>query len=291
MRDINFFLPDFYSNFRLIMFFQELIEQAPQRFFDQIKIKAAYGCFPGSIWNGGRVMLGSSTKQEMAYVIEELNARGIAVRYTYTNPMLEEIHLLDTYCNLTMELGDNGKNEVLVNTPIVEQFIRANYPSYTILSSTTKCLKTKESVEEELKKDYSLVVLDSAFNNTEELFAFEGKDKIELLVNHYCRDNCPDREAHYRAVGSCQLDFSEVDFKECPNIKRDFYQIMKNRSFISTEELYTKYYEAGFCNFKLDGRAFGRYKVLESFVYFMVKPEYRDEIRLTVLKKIDQLCN
>ena len=69
MDKIRFYVPDFYSNFRLITVFHDLMEALPEYFYDNITIGAAYGCFPGSIWNGGRVMLGSCTKQEMEYVI------------------------------------------------------------------------------------------------------------------------------------------------------------------------------------------------------------------------------
>lgn len=286
MKTVNFFLPDFYSNFRLIVYLADRMRQNPEYFYEDIRIGAAYGCFPGSIWNGGRVMLGSCTKQEMEYVTAELNGRDIAVRYTFTNPLLEEWHLLDTFCNLCLEVGDNGKNEVLVNSQMLEDYIRKGYPNYEILSSTTKCLRDIARVEEELQKDYALVVLDSAFNNTDELFDIENKDKVELIVNHYCADDCPRRIEHYRAVGRGQLEFSEIDFPVCENIRRDFYQVMKNRSFITIEALYGRYREAGFCNFKLDGRAFRKYKVLESFIYYLVKPEYRDQMRLEVLSEV-----
>lgn len=284
MKKINFFLPGFYENFRLITFLADLMQESPELFYDNIRIGAVYGCFPGSIWNGGRVILGNATKQEIEYAIAEYNKRGIAIRYTFTNPLLEKVHLMDTFCNLCMELGDNGKNEVLVNSPVLEEFIRKMYPSYAILSSTTKCLDDFGSIQQELEKEYSLVVLDSAMNNTEQLFKMEHKEKIELIVNHYCIDNCPRRKDHYDAVGRCQLEFSELDFEECNNIKRDFYQIMENRSFISTDALYGRYYDAGFGNFKLDGRGFNKYKVIESFVYYLVKPEYRDRVRIQLLR-------
>lgn len=286
MCTVNFYLPDFYTNFRLIIMLADLMKQSPEFFFDDIKIGAVYGCFPGSIWNGGRVVLGSCTKQEINYVITELNNRDIAVRFTFTNPLLEKQHLFDTFCNLCLELGNNGKNEVLVNSLLLEDFIRKMYPNYPILSSTTKCIKNIEAIHQELEKDYALVVLDSAMNNTEELFTLKHKEKIELIANHYCQDDCPLRKEHYNAVGKCQLEFSEVDFPACNNINRDFYQVMQNRSFITTNDIFGRYRACGFVNFKLDGRGFNKYKVLESFVYYLVKPEYRDKVRLLILKKV-----
>lgn len=284
MKKINFFMPGFYENFRLIISLADMMKEYPELFYANIRIGAAYGCFPGSIWNGGRVILGSCTKQEIEYAVSEYNKRDIAVRYTFTNPLLEKVHLFDTFCNLCMEAGNNGKNEVIVNSPLLEDFVRKMYPGYKLISSTTKCLNSPEKMKEELEKDYALVVLDSAMNNTEELFAMEHRDKIELIVNHYCADDCPRRKAHYEAVGRCQLEFTELDFGKCENINRDFYEIMQNSSFISAEDLYGRYYDAGFCNFKLDGRGFHKYKVLESFVYYLVKPEHRDRVRLYLLR-------
>ncbi len=286
MEKINFFLPGFYENFRLITYLADMMEENPELFYDNIRIGAAYGCFPGSIWNGGRVVLGSCTKQEIAYAVEEYNRRGIAIRYTFTNPMLQEVHLMDTFCNLCMELGDNGKNEVLVNGPLLEEFIRKMYPGYAVVSSTTKCLKDMASIQEELNKDYRLVVLDSTMNYREELFHLKHREKIELIVNHYCADDCPRRQEHYREVGRCQLEFTESEFDRCSNINRDFYSIMENRSFISAEDLYGRYYGAGFCNFKIDGRGFHKYKILESFVYYLVKPENRDRVRFHLLRNV-----
>jgi collagenase-like PrtC family protease len=39
--------------------------------------------------------------------------------------------------------------------------------------------------------------------------------------------------------------------------------------------IYDKYLKAGFQNFKLDGRGFKKSKVIESFAYYLAKPEYR----------------
>jgi collagenase-like PrtC family protease len=275
---INIFLPGFYENFRLIISLHDWMEKEPEIFNDGMKISAAYGCFPGNIWNGGRVIIGAATKEDILYAVQEYNSRGIAIRFTYTNPCLERIHLFDTYCNLCMELADNGKNEVLVNSDLLEEFIRGAYPNYKIISSTTKCLYDLELIQKELEKDYHLVVLDSSLNNTEQLFALDHKEKIELIVNHYCADSCPRRMEHYKHVGEAQLEYAMVNFP-CDNIKRTFQEIQSNKSFISPDMIYDKYVKAGFHNFKLDGRGFKKEKVNESFAYYLAKPEYRTMVQ------------
>jgi hypothetical protein len=282
---INLFLPGFYENFRMIIFLHDWMEQEPEIFHDGMKIAAAYGCFPGNIWNGGRVILGSASKEDILYAVQEYNSRGIAIRFTYTNPCLERIHLFDTYCNLCMELADNGQNEVLVNSDLLEEFIRAAYPNYKIISSTTKCLYDLELIQKELEKDYHLVVLDSALNNTEQLFSLGHREKIELIVNHYCADCCPRRKEHYRLVGEAQLEYDSINFP-CENIKRSFQEIQANKSFISPDMIYDTYLKAGFQNFKLDGRGFKKSKVIESFAYYLAKPEYR----MLVQEKLSQIA-
>lgn len=288
MDPIYFYLPDFYYHSHINLIVHEMMYRYPEFFYKNIEIGAVYGCFPGTIWNGGRVVLGSCTKDQMKQTIQSYNERGIAIRYTYTNPVLEEKHLYDTYSNLTMELANDGRNEVLVNSPILEEYIRKNYPEYPVLSSTTKCLTRTEDIEEEVEKDYHLVVLDNSLNNTEKLFELPHKRKYELVANSYCRDCCPNRKEHYKVVGQCQLDFTSSTFDSCKFINRDFYEVMQDKKFITIEDIFGKYYEAGFRHYKLDGRAFNQYQVVESYMYYLVKPEYRDIVRLSLLKTMDR---
>lgn len=283
---LNFYLPDFYNNAVLINFLDDLMKHAPQWFYDDVRIGAVYGCFPGAIWNGGRVIWGLEHREAVAKMIKQYNDRGIAVRYTFTNPLIEEKHVNDLYCNMLLELADNGMNEVIVNTQALEDYVRANYPSFKLISSTTKCLENMDAIRAELNKDYYLVVTDSSLNNTDELFSLEPKDKIEVLVNHYCQDHCPRRQAHYNAIGHAQLEFTNLDFPECKFTARSFYGIMENRSFITTDLLFGKYKEAGFKHFKVDGRAHAVRNVVDSFLYYLAKPEYRDRVRLYIYQQV-----
>lgn len=110
---INFYVPDFFKYATLYCMLADFIEHIPQWFYEDVKISAVYGSFPNCIWNGGRANYGAINRPIMQQTIEELNKRGIAVRYTFTNPLLEEKHMSDVYSNICLELADNGKNEVL----------------------------------------------------------------------------------------------------------------------------------------------------------------------------------
>ena len=52
---------------------------------------------------------------------------------------------------------------------------------------------------------------------------------------------------------------------------------------ISPEDIYEKYVPMGFSNFKIEGRSIPDVNVLENYVYYMVRPEYKDEVRLEML--------
>lgn len=264
-----------------------LMKDYPDKFRDGYQIGSVYGTIPGAIWNGGRAVFGILDRESIARIIKVYNDKGIPARFTWTNALLEERHLYDTYCNLIMKLGDNSMNQVLVNRPVLEQYIRREYPSYALISSTTKRMVDKELILQELKKHYKLVVLDYDLNRDEETLAMIAPytDKIEILVDEICYPNCPKRAEHYRDESRMQLAYTmRSDFK-CTNksTKPSFAECRKRPGFISNEEI-GRYIERGFVNFKLVGRGLPMEFVRDSYLYFLVKEESREFVR----KKIDQ---
>ena len=49
---------------------------------------------------------------------------------------------------------------------------------------------------------------------------------------------------------------------------------------LNEEDIYNKYVPMGYENFKIEGRSVPDINVLETYMYYMVKPEYRDRARL-----------
>lgn len=204
--EVKFHLPGLRQNYPLNMLILSLMEQKPEFFREGIQIASFFGEFPASLWNGGRPSNYDQCDADyVRNVVKNINAKGIPVRYTYTNMLLNEEDCKDPYCNFCMQIADNGMNGVIVFSPVLERYIRENYPGYRLNSSTCKEIRDIRLVNEELKKDYHLVVLDYNFNNRfEELDKIEDKERCEILVNAVCIPDCPRRGEHYKNIARNQ---------------------------------------------------------------------------------------
>lgn len=302
---VRFHLPDFSGRFKLNLLFADMLKQYPHYFRKGVEIASVYGVFPPSMWNGGRPQPGVCDSNYVKAVIKAFNDRGIPLRFTFTNPALEKKHLNDTFCNMVLKLADNGLNEAIVVSPILEEYIRTNFPKYKLTSSTCKRITSPEMLEEELGRDYSIVVVDYDFNNNFEVLSkLPRKEDCELLVNACCEPNCPRRAEHYHTIGLMQIAYNEhlkkypnkpfnantIDTKgleRCPFGQRGVYDIRNLRTHISPDDIWEKYVPMGFEQFKIEGRSSSNLNIAETYMYYMAKPEYRDEARFTLLKAME----
>ena len=304
MEKVYWHLPGFCYFYKLNTQIIKLLRKYPEKFNDGYEIGSVYGTFPGAIWNGGRAVFGVMSKKDIKLVLDNYNNLGVPVRFTWTNSILEEKHINDTYCNLIMELANNGKNQVLVNRPVLEEYLRNTFKSvnkviaggyasymqqfgkatsgFAFISSTTKRLTDMESVKKELVGDYALVVLDYDLNCDElTLKALEPyADRLEILVDEICYPHCPKRKDHYADESLMQLTFDKDTRYECTNkmTKPSFAEAMIRPHFIGNDKL-PRYIERGYRNFKIVGRGLPQDMVLESYLYYLVKPEFREFIK------------
>ncbi|MDE5590986.1 MAG: hypothetical protein K2J60_17910 [Acetatifactor sp.] len=291
VKEIYWHLPGF-CYFRLLnQILLNLMKDYPECFREGYRIGSVYGTFPGAIWNGGRAVMGSVGRQEIEAILKIYNDREVPVRFTWTNSLLEEKHLQDPYCNLIMEMADNGLNQVLVNLPVLEEYLREKYPKYKLISSTTKRITGVERLLEELNKDYFLVVLDYDLNHDRQALEAVGDQagRVEILVNEICFPGCTRRAEHYRHQSMVQLGGAgrATEFP-CPNraAQKSLEDCMKRPAFISNEEI-GDYIDRGFVNFKIMGRGMSGDFVRDNYLYYLVKEESREFIR----GKIDGLLS
>lgn len=277
---IKFMLPGFYEHFQLFKTFISFKEKHPNYFYDNIEIGACYGNFQFCIWDGGRIFY-QYKQANYENIIEIYNyflSKNIPLRLVYTNTEITEEHLNDRFCNLVTELCEHENNEIVVNSPMLEQYLREKYPKYKIISSTTKCLTSPEDSQTEINKDYHMICLDYNLNhNFNFLNQITNKDKIEFLVNPICQAGCPYRKNHYRLNSIQHLTYNKTYLLNECRIKHNTldHDSILQRNNISPEEIYTTYVPAGFTNFKLEGRTLTDLEVLMGVAKYMIKPEYQ----------------
>lgn len=284
---IKFHIPGFAefadANLRLL----QMMKQEPDLFYPNVEVDSAYGIAGPSIWAGGRICAGTPlcTAEDLQGMISAYNSEGVAVRYTFTNSLLEESDLSDRYSNKCMRLANNGKNDVLVCSDVLEDYLRKQYPEYRYIASTTKCVRDIDKINDMTEK-YDLVVLDWRDNHDASLLeGIKNKSKIELLVNECCGPNCPRREEHYKAVSKDNLGFSTKNHAKfqsgnngepgCPYQYPGLANTLRsNPATITAQDIYTVYAPMGFENFKIEGRGLGLKWAILSYMYYLVKPEH-----------------
>ncbi|MBQ5333793.1 MAG: hypothetical protein J6K92_11165 [Oscillospiraceae bacterium] len=274
----------------------DLMKEKPECFRDDFRIASYFGS-PAVIWNGGRMILGEFYPDRAKAVIDGYNARGIPYRFTFTNPSVTEKELGDRDCNYLLDMADNGMNEVIVNSPILEDYIRRTHPDMKITSSTCKCIRSIEDVKEELAKPYSLVVLDYNFNNDFEALEKltpEERKRCEILINPRCVPNCPRRKEHYKYIGDVMLKLNDLRTMspeerrkysewECKYRACDIYEETLSERYITAEGVFGKYKEMGFENFKIEGRATNLMVLGEQLALYLANPEKRDLMRYKLM--------
>lgn len=300
--EIRFHIPDFLKHFTLNMLLVQAMERYPEKFREHAVIGSVYGVFPTALWNGGRFFQGTCDERVIKEILKQFNSRGIPCRYTFTNPLITEKHLSDRFCNRLMELADGGFNEVIVASPVLEAYIREKYPAFPVISSTCKELTDTQKLEAELEKPYQLVVLDYRLNNEWDVLSQISKpEKCEILVDACCDPDCKRRGAHYECIGKSHLQFAQweksakpggrppmLDVQQftCKYMEMPLYATTGFRTHVTPEDIYEKYVPAGFRNFKLEGRSLPDIDVLETYIYYLVKPEYQNELRLELLLRL-----
>ena len=247
--------------------------------------KAKYGAPADCIWGGGRVESGNRDPREVFALMREY---GISARLTFSNSLLSEEHLSDRKCNALCALfeSDEPQNGIIIYSDMLLGHIKANYPNFYFISSTTKVITEWEQfINETDRDDFRYVVpdfrLNKQFDRLSEMTQAQ-KDKTEFLCNECCWVGCRDRKACYENVSRKNLGENCADhICRAPDSDSGylFSKAMENPSFIGINDIFDVYLPMGFSNFKIEGRGLGSAVVLEFLLYYMVRPEFRLRVR------------
>ena len=196
--NVFYHLPGLFEFYDLYKAFLPLFREHREYFYEWCEIGSIYGAPSDCLWGGGRVGFGDADPDEVAALMKEY---GISARLTFSNSLLREEHLSDKKCNdlcILFEKNGDVPSGIIVHSDLLLDYIKAKYPGFYFVSSTTKVLTDFSSFEAELNRDdFRYVVPDFRLNK---LFAklnalsAEQKQKVEFLCNECCWFGCSDRK-------------------------------------------------------------------------------------------------
>ena len=284
--NVYYHLPGLFEFYDLYKAFLPLFREHRGFFYEWCEIGSIYGAPSDCLWGGGRVGFGDADPEAVAALTKEY---GISARLTFSNSLLKEEHLADKKCNALCALFEkNGSapSGVIVHSDLLLDYIKAKYPGFYFVSSTTKVLTEFSRFEAELNRDdFSYVVpdfrLNKQFAKLNALTPAE-KQKVEFLCNECCWFGCQDRKKCYENVSQKNLGETQEDHVcASPNAGRGyrFSDAMKNPGFIGINDIQNVYAPQGFRHFKIEGRSLGSAVILEFLLYYMTKPEFQLKVR------------
>ena len=278
-------LPGLFEFYDLYKVFLPLFREHREYFYDWCEIGSIYGAPCDCIWGGGRVGFGDADPGEVLALMKEY---GISARLTFSNSLLKEEHLADRKCNALCAMFENSgdvPNGIIISSDLLLEYLRARYPGFYFVSSTTKVLTDVRDCMNELdREEFRYVVPDFRLNKVlPECGLTEAqKAKVEFLCNECCWFDCYDRKNCYENVSRKSLG-EDVEDHVCvsPDAGRGyrFSDAMKNPGFIGIRDIQETYLPKGFRHFKIEGRGLGSAIVLEFLLYYMTKPEYQLRVR------------
>ena len=248
-------------------------------------IGSIYGAPSDCLWAGGRVEYSDRTPREVLALTHEY---GISARLTLSNSLLRPEHLTDPDCNALCRLFQEQKdpqNGAIVHAELLTKYLKKNYPSLYLVSSTTKVLTDFNDLRRELARpEFRYVVPDFRLNRAFDKLAAlpqSQKDKVEFLCNG-CWFGCAERRACYEAVSRKNLGLPGPEHHcSAPGAEGGyrFSRAMENPGFIGIEDIRETYLPMGFTQFKIEGRGLGSALILEFLLHYLTRPEYQLAVR------------
>lgn len=319
MEKVFYHIPGLFEFYDLYKAFLPLWRDHREYFYDWCEIGSIYGAPSDCLWGGGRVGFGDAEPEKVVALVKEY---GISARLTFSNSLVREEHLADIECNALCRMFENadtglvdgrngagngaGKNGakcdaglngaddyacknragIIIHSDLLLDYIRAKYPGFYFISSTTKVITDFGPFVAELNRDeFRYVVPDFRLNRQIDKLSTltdAQKQKVEFLCNECCWFGCHDRKACYENVSRKSLgENCEDHVCVSPTAQRGyrFSDAMKNPGFIGIDDIRNVYAPAGFRHFKIEGRSLGSAIILEFLLYYMTKPEHQLKVR------------
>lgn len=243
------------------------------------------------LFQGGRAAPIVFDRDNACEIFDRYAQIGVGCRLTFSNYEISEADLGDEESNFLLErlnLGEN--NGVIVSSDLLADYIADAYPNLQLISSLVKpTVENKLGCEEpayynELFERYDIVVVNSAFAFDDDYLAkIEHPDRVEFIVNHRCRPNCPLSKDHYTTQTLAARAASTGNFIAQRRLEGKLTQIngecLRRRhedpalnSLISASRI-EELIEMGYRHFKLEGRDYPLTTMVHDIGTWLFEPD------------------
>lgn len=277
---LNYTLPDFTVGLDRNLFFIRLFETHPDLFQSDVRIDSVYGCFPDCIANGGRAFIRPRySRAQIEETFALLAEHRITARLTLTNMLIDRSHLDDGYLKTILDAARAYGAEAIVYTNAIDELVRDGYGLKRVLS-TTKGIDTIDEMNCALDR-YDFVVLNYNRNKDRDFIdGIRDRGRVEVMVNEFCSHGCPHRERHYLHNSEDQMAHTIRPFPACGVNGNAFIEHKPGHPVLFTDdEVRSIHDECGIDYFKIVGRGIPGATVLEAYVYYLIRPAYRERVR------------
>lgn len=281
MKNINISVGGFHEKQEILISILDYFNKYSHHKYNDTVIDRYFDCFPQLKWAGGRTV---DRNREFNFnyaeeTVRYFNKIGVGLFATFTNKFIDKGDLQDEHCNNVLELLSGGEeNGVVVNSEILEHYIKENYPSINILLSVTKFYpKNEEKLHDAIKNGHSIVVLPPEYNTN---YSFLDKicypDKLEVIINETCIAGCKLKELHY--------DLISIENRYNDERKNNIF-ICSNSSFqderylnllLTRYDILYLHHRYNINRYKFSGRGLSDRVYLLFLCYYLVKPNFKE---------------
>ena len=286
---IQYALPDFTEKLAFNLMFARMMRNAPELFFDDIRIDSLYGCFPDCIMNGGRIISGERASYDrISETFDAIEKEGLSIRITFTNMLVRPEHFEDEYANDILRAAHGRDAKVIIWSNELGKYISNRYGLGLILSTTHE-LNGVDELNKMLER-YEMVVLNYNHNKDDAfLKQISNPTKLEVMANEMCRPNCTTRYTHYLEDSRSQMERIPTSF-QCPGGCEGINFTTRTSlspTILGNDDIRRLNETYGISHFKLTGRNAGFLWCSVVYLFYLVRPEYHKVMAKIIQKQIN----
>ena len=249
----------------------EVRQEMPHAFFDEIQKLSVYFMFPYSIWSKSKTNRNFLPYENIVSDTNRLEDNGCGLFFEFENVDITPDLFHDRYSNMVLDIAKYKDTYAVVYNSELANYIKENYPDIKLVQS-----EIKRNIY--IDKPYDMGVVDYiTYKNNKNIL--QNKSSYILTLNSFCKNS-------YRCINILsrnKLDYGIDKPVNCSDKVNSFKEMQKNDLFISKEEI-EKINNDGIQNFIIKTNSDDRFEILETYLYYLVKPEFIDLIRLKIIK-------